>query len=91
MHKSNIPDLPPVNSIKCEGLVKDVAREYSVQHSTFKKKVSFPMSSNSNVTASTQVSETLPDKKVDIATSVLLWWHIWSMSMQHLVCVLELL
>ncbi|KAJ7215016.1 hypothetical protein GGX14DRAFT_563043 [Mycena pura] len=52
MRKSNIPDLPPVDSIECEGLVKDVAREYSVQRSTFKKKV----------------SETLPDKKVDIAT-----------------------
>ncbi|KAJ7331559.1 hypothetical protein DFH08DRAFT_966542 [Mycena albidolilacea] len=52
MRKSNIPDLPPVDSIECEGLVKDVAREYSVQRSTF----------------NTQVSETLPDKKVDIAT-----------------------
>ncbi|KAJ7697486.1 hypothetical protein B0H14DRAFT_2649841 [Mycena olivaceomarginata] len=39
-------------AIECEGLVKDVAREYSVQRSTFKKKI----------------SDTLPDKKVDIAT-----------------------
>ncbi|KAJ7889803.1 hypothetical protein B0H14DRAFT_2561500 [Mycena olivaceomarginata] len=52
MRNSNIPDLPPVDSIECEGLVKDVAREYSVQRSTFKKKI----------------SDTLPDKKVDIAT-----------------------
>ncbi|KAJ7794453.1 hypothetical protein B0H14DRAFT_3496979 [Mycena olivaceomarginata] len=49
MRNSNIPDLPPVDSIECEGLVKDVAREYSVQRSRFKK--------------SAQISDTLPDKK----------------------------
>ena len=40
MRKSDVPNLPPIDSAGCEGLVKDVAREYSVQRSTFKKKVS---------------------------------------------------
>jgi hypothetical protein len=39
MRNSNTPDLPPSDSTECEGLVKDVAREYSVQRSTLKKKV----------------------------------------------------
>jgi hypothetical protein len=40
MRNSNISDLPPLESAECEVLVKDVAREYSVQRSTLKKKVS---------------------------------------------------
>ncbi|KAJ7821810.1 hypothetical protein B0H14DRAFT_3733036 [Mycena olivaceomarginata] len=57
MRTSNVPDLPRIDSIKCEGLVKDVAREYSVQRSTFKKRVSDSLP-----------TEKEPDKKVDIAT-----------------------
>ncbi|KAJ7827759.1 hypothetical protein B0H14DRAFT_2595076 [Mycena olivaceomarginata] len=52
MRKSDVPNLPPVDSAGCDGLVKDVAREYSVQRSTFKKKV----------------NDTLPNKKIDVAT-----------------------
>ncbi|KAJ7228192.1 hypothetical protein GGX14DRAFT_384702 [Mycena pura] len=52
MRNSNIPDLPPSDSTECEGLAKDVAREYSVQRSTLKKKI----------------ADTLIGKKVDIAT-----------------------
>ncbi|KAJ7333485.1 hypothetical protein DFH08DRAFT_966305 [Mycena albidolilacea] len=52
MRNSNTPDLPPSDSTECEGLIKDVAREYSVQHSTLKKKI----------------ADTLIGKKVDIAT-----------------------
>ncbi|KAJ6495097.1 hypothetical protein C8R45DRAFT_1133340 [Mycena sanguinolenta] len=52
MRKSDVPNLPPIDSAGCEGLVKDVAREYSVQRSTFKKKI----------------NDTLPNKKVDVAT-----------------------
>jgi hypothetical protein len=39
MQNSNTPDLPPSDNTKCEGLVKDITQEYSVQHSTLKKKV----------------------------------------------------
>ncbi|KAJ7694060.1 hypothetical protein B0H14DRAFT_3660808 [Mycena olivaceomarginata] len=39
MRNSNISDLPPLESAECEVLVKDVAREYSVQRSTLKKKI----------------------------------------------------
>ncbi|KAJ7306670.1 hypothetical protein DFH08DRAFT_824623 [Mycena albidolilacea] len=52
MRNSNTPDLPPSDSTECEGLIKDVAREYSVQRSTLKKKI----------------ADTLVGKKVDIAT-----------------------
>jgi hypothetical protein len=40
MCNSNISDLPPLESTECDILVKDVAREYSVQRSTLKKQVS---------------------------------------------------
>ncbi|KAJ7260470.1 hypothetical protein B0H12DRAFT_1231754 [Mycena haematopus] len=52
MRKSDVPNLPLIDSADCEGLVKDVSREYSVQRSTFKKKI----------------NDTLPNKKVDVAT-----------------------
>ncbi|KAJ7888626.1 hypothetical protein B0H14DRAFT_3714842 [Mycena olivaceomarginata] len=39
MHNSNISDLPPLESTECNILVKDVAREYSVQRSTLKKQI----------------------------------------------------
>ncbi|KAJ7795257.1 hypothetical protein B0H14DRAFT_3555210 [Mycena olivaceomarginata] len=39
MRNSNISDHPPLESAECEVLVKDVAREYSVQRSTLKKKI----------------------------------------------------
>ncbi|KAJ7358444.1 hypothetical protein DFH08DRAFT_932506 [Mycena albidolilacea] len=52
MRNSNTPDLPPSDSTECEGLIKDVAQEYSVQRSTLKKKI----------------ADILVGKKVDIAT-----------------------
>ncbi|KAJ7866210.1 hypothetical protein B0H14DRAFT_2573485 [Mycena olivaceomarginata] len=39
MRNSNISDLPPLESTECDILVKDVAREYSVQRSTLKKQI----------------------------------------------------
>ncbi|KAJ7196972.1 hypothetical protein GGX14DRAFT_402886 [Mycena pura] len=57
MRTSNVPNLPRIDSIECAGLVKDVAREYSVQRSIFKKRVSDSLP-----------TEKEPDKKVDIAT-----------------------
>ncbi|KAJ7203486.1 hypothetical protein B0H12DRAFT_1283657 [Mycena haematopus] len=52
LRKSDVPNLPPIDSPGCEALVKDVSREYSVQRSTFKKKI----------------NDTLPNKKIDVAT-----------------------
>ncbi|KAJ7866240.1 hypothetical protein B0H14DRAFT_3442510 [Mycena olivaceomarginata] len=49
MRNSNISDLPPLESTECDVLVKDIAREYSVQRSTLKKQITETIGKNIDI------------------------------------------